>query len=72
MKNWASEIIFRIDQKKANYNLILIHNIHKYINIDTNKMLLSTLVLSQLAYVNSTLSMAPTSTIKPYQKYKTL
>ena len=31
-------------------------------------MLLSTLVLSQLDYVNSILSMAPTTTIKPYQK----
>ena len=31
-------------------------------------MLLSTLVLSHLDYVNSILSMAPTTTIKPYQK----
>ena len=31
-------------------------------------MLLSTLVLSQLDYVNSVLSMAPATTIKPYQK----
>ena len=31
-------------------------------------MLLSTLVLSQLDYVNSILSMAPATTIKPYQK----
>ena len=31
-------------------------------------MLLSTLVLSQLDYVNSILSRAPATTIKPYQK----
>ena len=53
--------------KKVNYNLRLIHNIWKYININTTKMLLSTLVLSQLDYVNSILSKAPTATIKPYQ-----
>ena len=53
---------------KANYNLMFIHNIHKYININTAKMLLSTLVLSQLDSVNSTLSRTPTSTVKPYQK----
>ena len=54
-------------KKKAN-NLILLHNIHKYININTANMLLSTLALSQLDYVNSILSRAPTSTVKPYQK----
>ena len=54
--------------KKANYNLTLIHNSHKYINTDTTKMLLCTLVLSQLDYVNSTLSRVPTTTRKPYQK----
>ena len=32
--------------KKDNYNLMLIHNIHKYINIDTTKMLLCTFILS--------------------------
>ena len=42
--------------KKANYNLRLITNIQKYIDIDTMKMLLCTLVLSQLDYVNSILS----------------
>ena len=31
-------------------------------------MLLSTLVLSQLDYVNSILSRAPITTIEPYQK----
>ena len=54
--------------RKAHYNLRLIQNIQKYINIDTTKMLLSTLVLSQVNYVNSILSMAPATTIKPYQK----
>ena len=54
--------------RKLHYNPRLIQNIRKYINIDTMKMLLSTLVFSQLDYVNSILSMAPTTTIKPYQK----
>ena len=36
--------------KKANYNLKLIRNIRKYIDIDSTKMLLCTLVLSQLDY----------------------
>ena len=34
-------------------------------------MILSTLVLSQLDYVNSILSMAPITTIKPYHKFRT-
>ena len=54
--------------KKANYNLKLIQNIGKYINTDTTKMLLSTLVLSQLDYVNSILTRAPITMTKPYQK----
>ena len=41
--------------RKAHYNLRLIQNIRKYIDINTTKMLLSTLVLSQLDYVNSIL-----------------
>ena len=53
--------------KKANYNLMLIHNICKYINIDTTNMLLCTTVLSQLDYVKSILSRAPTTTVKPYE-----
>ena len=57
---------FKTDQK-SNYNLRLISNIHKYIIIDTTKILLCTFVLSQLDYVNSILSRAPTTTIKPYQ-----
>ena len=54
--------------KQGNYNLKLIQNIQKYINIDTTKMLLSTMVLSQLDYVNSILIRAPITTTKPYQK----
>ena len=50
---------------------MLIQNIQKYINIDTTKMLLSTLVLSQLDYVNSILSKAPATTIKPYKIFRT-
>ena len=53
--------------KKANHNIMLVCNICKYINIDTTKMLLCTLVLSQLDYVNSIVSRAPTTTMKPYQ-----
>ena len=53
--------------KKANYNLMLIHNICKCINIDTSKMLLCALVRHQLDDVNSILSRAPTTTGKLYQ-----
>ena len=55
MKNLASKITFKTD-KKDSYNLRLISNIRKYIDIDSTKMLLCTLVLSQLDYVNSILS----------------
>ena len=79
--HWTSKIKFlgvHLDEKlslkdhiqnrlrKANYSLRLIWNIQKYINIDTTKMLLSTLVVSQLDYVNSKLSRALTTTIKQY------
>ena len=53
--------------KKASYNLRLISNIQKYIDIDSTKMLLITLVVSQLDYVNSILSRTPKTIIKPYQ-----
>ena len=53
--------------KKASYNLRLISNIQKYIDIDSTKMLLCTLVLSQLDYVNSILSRKLKTIIKPYQ-----
>ena len=46
---------------------MFIHNICKYINIDTTKILLCTLVPNQLDYVNSILSWAPATTVKPYQ-----
>ena len=42
-------------------------NIRKYIDIDSTKMLLCTLVLSQLDYANSLLSRTPKTIIKPYQ-----
>ena len=58
--------------KQANYNLKLIQNIQEYINIDTTKMLLSTMVQSQLDYVNSILTRAPITMIKPYKKSITL
>ena len=53
--------------KKANYNLRLVRNIQKYIDTDSTKMLLCTLVLSQLDYANSILSRSPKTIIKPYQ-----
>ena len=53
--------------KKASYNLRLISNICKYIDIDSKKILISTLVLSQLDYVNSILSRTPKTIIKPCQ-----
>ena len=56
--------------RKANYNLKLIQNIRKYINTHTTKMLLSTLLLSQLDYVNSILTRAPITMNKPYQKFQ--
>ena len=57
----------QIRSKKANYNLRLISNIQKYIDTDTTKMLLCTLVLSQLDYVNSILSRTPKTITIPYQ-----
>ena len=53
--------------KKASYNLRLISNIWKYIDIDSTKMLLCTLVPSQLDLVNSILSMTPKTITKPYK-----
>ena len=42
--------------KNALYNLYLIENIRKYITQETAKMLLCSLVLSQLDYLNSVLT----------------
>ena len=53
--------------KKVNYNLRPIRNILKYIETDSTKMLLCTLVLNQLDYANSILSRTPKTIIKPYQ-----
>ena len=58
--------------KKASYNLRLISNIQKYTDIDNTKMLLCTLVLSQLDYVNSILSRTLKTIIKPYQTVQNL
>ena len=52
--------------KNALYNLYLIKNIRKYITQETVKMLLSSLVLSQLDYLNSVLIELPKSTLRPY------
>ena len=53
--------------EKASYNLRLIRNIQKYIDIDSTKILLCTLVLSQLDYANSILTKTPKTIIKPCQ-----
>ena len=52
--------------KNALYNLYLTKNIRKYITQETAKMLLSSLVLSQLDYLNSVLTELPKSTLRPY------
>ena len=60
--------------KNALYNLYLRKNIRKYITQETAKMLLSSLVLSQLDYLNSVLTDLPKSTLRPYdytQRYAT-
>ena len=46
---------------------MFICNIHKYLNIDTCKVLLCSLVLSKLDYVNSILYKASPKTTKPCQ-----
>ena len=52
--------------KNALYNLYLIKNIRKYITQETAKMLLCSLVLSQLYYFNSVLTDLPKATLRPY------
>ena len=52
--------------KNALYNLYLIKNIRKYITQETAKMLLCSLVLSQLDYLNSVLTDLPKATLRPY------
>ena len=52
--------------KNALYNQYLIKNIRKYITQETAKMLLCSLVLSQLDYLNSVLTDLPKATLRPY------
>ena len=52
--------------KNALYNLYLIKNIRKYITQETAKMLLCSLVLSQLDYLNLVLTDLPKATLRPY------
>ena len=57
-----------IDSKTKNalYNVYLIKNIRKYITQKTAKMLLCSLVLSQLDYLNSVLTDLPKAALRPY------
>ena len=52
--------------KNAFYNLHLIKHIRKYITQETAKMLLCSLVLSQLDYLNSILTDLPKAILRPY------
>ena len=52
--------------KNELYNIYLIKNIRQYITQDTAKMLLCSLVLSQLDYLNSALMDLPKATLRPY------
>ena len=52
--------------KNALYNLYLIKNIRKYITQETAKMLLCSLVLSQLDYLNLVLTDLPKATLRLY------
>ena len=52
--------------KDALYNLYLIKDIRKYITQETAKMLLCSLVLSQLDYINSVLTDLPKTMLRPY------
>ena len=52
--------------KNALYNLYQIKNIRKYITQETAKMLLCSLVLSQLDYLNLVLTDLPKATLRPY------
>ena len=54
--------------KSALYGIHLIKNVRKYLTMATTKMLMCTLVLSQLNYINSILTNTSLITTKPYQK----
>ena len=54
--------------KLALYGIHLIKNVRKYLTMATTKMLMCTLVLSQLDCVNSILTNTSLTTTKPYEK----
>ena len=54
--------------KSALYGIHLIKNVRKYLTMATTKMLMCTLVLSQLDCINSILTNTSLTTTKPYQK----
>ena len=54
--------------KLALYGIHLIKNVRKYLTMATTKMLMCTLVLSQLDCINSILTNTSLTTTKPYQK----
>ena len=54
--------------KSALYGIHLIRNVRKYLTMATTKMLMCTLVLSQLDCINSILTNTSLTTTKPYQK----
>ena len=54
--------------KSALYGIHLIKNVRKYLTMATTKMLMCTLVLSQLDCINSILTNTSLTTTKPYKK----
>ena len=56
--------------KSALYGIHLIKNVRKYLTMATTKMLMCTLVLSQLDCINSILTNTSLTTTKPYQKFR--
>ena len=57
--------------KSALYEIHLIKNVRKYLTMATTKMLMCTLVLSQLDCINSILTNTSLTTTKAYQKFRT-
>ena len=57
--------------KSALYGINLIKNVRKYVTMATTKMLMCTLVLSQLDGMNSILTNTSLTTTKPYKKSRT-
>ena len=56
--------------KSTLYGIHLIKNVRKYLTMATTKMLMCTLVLSQLDCINSILTNTCLTTTKPYQKFR--